>query len=32
VRLLCRKDEKRSIVSVKQLRELVKSTGPGLDR
>lgn len=31
VRLLCRKDEKRSIVIVKELRELVQSTGPGLD-
>jgi hypothetical protein len=31
VRLLCRKDEKRSMVTVKELRELVKSTGPGLD-
>jgi hypothetical protein len=31
VRLLCRKDEKRSIVTVRQLRELVKSNGTGLD-
>jgi len=31
VRLLCRKDEKRSIVTVKELRESVKAKGPGLD-